>query len=298
MAYTNTKKNQNPDIPQAQSFVAACSVLPSRVNSLKFQNTVLMLAANPRVSVVYIFYPTFCKRLNENYPIQPSWMSAHKVKVQNCEDVGPATKIVYALDLFDQDSPSTGIILFDDDRTYPATWFDDLMNAYEAFQGKHAVGRNGSLAKYSPFCFDSWNKGSREKQFFAMKTTFGVIYPRTALPVSKTAALETIAQYKDYDSECNDDMMLASWCHKSNTSIFLVPTSKQGIEEWTQLNLEEDDHDSLSKRSDHVRKQIQLASKMMQNGDFPTPWADVWSFVAVALVVLALFIFIICLIVH
>jgi len=284
-------------VKHLQPIVAACSVLPNRVYSKKFQKTIDFLCSRSEIVKVYIFYPEYCFRLSEKYPSIPQWIIEHpslKLLVKRPADIGPATKIVPLLDLFPKDSP-TGLLLFDDDREYPDTWFDQLFEAYAYYDGKSAVGRNGSLSKSSPFHYDNFNTGNQSKRYLTMKTTFGVIYPRSSLPESSAAAIEHITKYKEYGSENNDDMMLGSWCHISKTPIYLVPTSSDLRSEWKTVNSEDNDEVSLCKIKSHVSKQFGLAAKMIQNGEFATPWPDIAIFVALMLIVLAFFILLICL---
>jgi hypothetical protein len=218
--------------------------------------------------------------------------SSAKLEVRPTEDVGKATKIVPLLDLVPTEY-SSGILLFDDDIDYPTDWFDGLLQAFADHNGMCAVGRNGSLHRFNPFQYDTFNHSKSEKRFLSMKTAFGAIYPRSALPATSNAAMESIAKYKEYGSEQNDGMMLASWSHISKTSLLIIPTSKEQEQELNQLNTYLSDDVSLSRVPNHVGTQVKLASKMIGNGEFPTPWADIWTIVALIIGIIAIFFFLI-----
>jgi len=276
---------------------ACCSVLPSRVESPVFASSVKKLASYAEISQIYIFYPKHCRRLDIAYPEVPVWMKqTQKVNVVSCEDMGPATKFLSLLDMVPQNQ-LYGVLLFDDDRMYPEGWWEPLIESYKQHKGESAVGRHGSLKVYDCFSYSTWNFSGDEEAFLSMKTTFGVIYPRKALPSCTAEAVEFIQKYKKYGSENNDDMMLAAWCFKNDTKIYIIPTKKEDFSTWEIKNANENDAASLCLKPRHVQKQLELASKMMFEGDFPVPWVDIAAYVAIGILIIALIVFIVFIII-
>jgi hypothetical protein len=272
-------------------FIACCSVLPSRVEHKGFQETVKTFAEDARIEKVYIFYPSFCKRLNTPYPEVPKWMKRYeKVEVRRVDDMGPATKLLPFLDIVPQQQ-NVGIVLFDDDRLFPIGWFDPLFEAFTRYEGKSGVARHGSLHATLPFRYDYFNQRETDERFHCAKTTFGVIYPRIAFPPTCREAKEFIARYKDVNSETNDDIMIASWCHQTKTPIYIIPSTEEELTAFDACNnVDECDTHGLSLLPKHIDRQFKLVSKMIHDGNFPMPWADVWTYVALILLLIVFFI--------
>jgi hypothetical protein len=275
-------------------FIASCSVLPSRIENIDFKTSVSNLCKNERIEKVFIHYPKTCARLNyEEYPSPPEWMSENdKIVVNHCIDLGPLTKIAPLLDIYEPKS-DLGVFLFDDDRLYPSEWIDDLLSGFERHNRNAAVGRHGSLHKYIPFRYDTFNLTLEDEPFLSIKTTFGAVYPFQAFPPSTEAAVQFLNKYKDQGSTTNDDMMLAAWCFRTQTPIYIIPTSINAMQEWEDYNQSINDEVSLSRSSNHVRKQLGLASAMIQQGDFPCPWSDIGTVLGIVVFVVLLIVFLI-----
>ncbi len=277
-------------------FIASCTVLPSRINNENFRQSVDIFCEHPLIDRVIIHYPRMCKRLQQPYPDPPSWMQTRlKIQVNMCEDYGPVTKVAPLLDMFDSSNNDVGVILFDDDRLYPSQWIDELIIAFQKHNRLAAVGRHGSLHKYLPFQYDTFNMTNEDEPFLSIKTTFGSIYPLCALPSSSVEAIDFVTKYKEYGSMNNDDMMLAAWCYRTQTSIFVITTSSEMMQTWNAFNKDSNDDVSLSEIQHHVPKQLSLASAMIAKGDFPCPWPDLACIIGVTILVIMLLILLVSL---
>ena len=272
-------------------FVASCTVLPNRITNENFRKSVDTFCNHPSIDRVIIHYPKTCKRLQQPYPEPPSWMqTSFKVQVNMCEDLGPVTKVAPLLDLFDASNTDVGVILFDDDRLYHYQWIDELIIAFQAHNRLAAVGRHGSLHKFLPFQYDTFNMTHEDEPFLSIKTTFGSIYPLSALPSSSVEAVDFVTKYENYGSMTNDDMMLAAWCYRTQTPIYVITTSTEMMQQWNACNKGVNDDVSLSEIQYHVPKQLRLASAMIAQGDFPCPWPDISCIIGVTILFIMLLI--------
>lgn len=270
--------------------VASCSVLPSRVNNEKFRQSVEMLCTLDKISNIYIQYPKTCVRLKLDYPEPPNWMKNNpKIIINSTKDVGPLTKVAPLLDIIPR-SYDCGIVLFDDDILYDINWWKDLISSFEKHQRLSAVGKHGSLHRYIPYCYNQFNTKYEDEPYLVLKTSFGVIYPRFALPDSCSDALEKTSKYLQYGSYNNDDIMLSSWCYTSGTVLYVNSSSPESIASFKSNNSINDDV-SLCKIKSHEVAQVKLASKMMQEGDWPVPWSDITTSASLILLTIILLVF-------
>ena len=268
-----------------KGIIASCSTLPSRVENENFKKTVTQLTQNKRIDFVYIHYPKFCKRLKIDYPPIPSWMNANpKIKVNyGVEDCGPLTKVAPLFDLFPHNTTTDlGVFLFDDDRLYPLLWIEELLDAFNMHGRACVVARQGTLSKTLPFCYDKFNYSKEVQQYSCVKTASGVIYPFSCFPNSFNEAINLAEKYKEKASYRNDDMLLASWCYKTLTPIFIIPVTDEQMKEWYLFNDDKyNDEVSLSAIPNHTKPQIKLAQNMIQNDDWPIPWPEITIVVVV-----------------
>ncbi len=265
--------------------IASCSTLPSRVENKNFKETVMQLCNHPNFDAVFIHYPKYCKRLNQDYPPVPTWMQNHSKIVinQKAEDCGPLTKMAPLLDLFPP-KVDMGVFLFDDDRLYSLQWIDELLEAFERHGRTCCVARQGTLARFTPFKYNHFNFSQSDQEYVCVKTASGVIYPFKAFPKSFADAIHFANKYKDNASYRNDDMLLASWCYQTKTSLFIIPVTSEQMKHWYKYNDDVlNDTDSLSRIPDHKKPQIDLAKAMMLNGDWPLPFPEI--IVAIILVI-------------
>ncbi len=252
-------------------FVACCSTVPSRVARLQWSVDSLLSQTN-RVERLYVHYPWHCDRLNQPYPYPPDWMQNDaRIKVVRCDDFGPATKFLPALDEFDR-GDSIALVLFDDDRVIPLGWIEPMLDLFEQLGGASAVGRHGTLRHSRPFSFSQYYSGKPGNfvKVSYMSTSWIAIYPRCALPASATLARQHIRSF-DPESRTNDDMMLSSFCHISGTARHLLATSKSQREEWEQRNPESDDEVSLAQTPVQVKNQVKLYLRLLRAGAAPLP---------------------------
>jgi len=207
-----------------------------------------------------------------------------KIVLHRGASFGDFTKVLPLLDMEDMNgSRDFGVILFDETKSYPPEWFEDLMSAFDRHNGKCAVGKHGSLHKYLPFRYDKFNWEVDDEPFLSMNTEFGAIYPASALPPSCEAALAFQEKYKNHEPQ-SLDLVLASWCYKTKTKMYLTPISEEILETWVELN-----GDIV--KTTTGKENMQLGTAMMFEGDFPVPWADVGTIAGSVVLVVTLFIF-------
>jgi len=271
-------------------YVACCSTLPSRLSRLE-QAVKSVLDQTDRIEQVRVHYPWRCDRLNEVYPDPPAWMRDNpRIKVIRCEDYGPATKFLPALDAFDVDS-NTALVLFDDDRIIPPGWIEPMLDAFQQQSNTSAIGRHGTLRRWRPFSFSQYYAGRRDclARVSFMSTSWIAVYPRSALPESAAAALQHIRSFYP-QSRTNDDMMLSSFCHLTRTPRNLLATDGACRQEWNRLNPDGDDEVSLALTRNQVLKQVILYLKLYKAGAAPLPVVELTAFLgSVFLIALAVF---------
>lgn len=269
-----------------QTIYASCSTLPTRLDQLK-KSITSVLETTSQIQKLFIHYPFYCKRLQQDYPDVPEWMSQNtRIQVYRCEDFGSMTKFLPLLDLVSPDS-EVGLLLFDDDKIFPENWLNDLISDYD---GKHAVGRHGSMNLVKPFMFSTFNHSSRKQPFGSLSTGWATLYPRSGLPASSGDVLIFAEKYRDWSIFSNDDMLLASLCYQSQTPMYIIPTSETEIEKWILLNpIGSEDQVSLARTENCNKKhQKRLAYQMIKNNHFPVPWPELIVLIVMLAVVFVL----------
>lgn len=288
----------NIPAPQVESksklqnaIIASCSTLPNRVNNPLFKATILSLVENERISKIVIHYPRYCERLKKPYPEVPKWMRANRKIVVDttAPDFGPLTNVLPLLDGYDAKS-DIGIFLFHDDFYYPTSWINDLLDGFESHNRLSAVGKQGSLHKYVPFQFKKFNQTMNEEEFLVMKTHRGVIYPFKIFPASSKLAMDFVSKYKEQGALTNPDVILASWCHKENVKMFVLPTKHSQIEEWNEAN-ETATEDDFNLQNGSLREEAKLMQAMQKNDDFPVPWSEIGSIIGIVVGAILLILF-------
>jgi hypothetical protein len=270
---------------------ASCSILPSRVENVK--TLVTMLSQYPEIKKIYIHYPERCIRLNIDYPPVPDWMEKNdRVIVNRSPDWGPMTKFAFMLDIFPTNA-NVGLLLLDDDTKYPDKWFRSLIDCFSE-NPQHAYGRHGSLSRKEPFKFTTYNTNETNLSFRNASTRWGAIYPRSMFPATSILLREKFTQYTQDGIFSNDDIILGSTVYTSGISLYLVPTSEIEIDSFLKDNQEGDDDMALSRTTNSTLKQINLVSKLILNGDYPSPWPEIA--VITGVIVSILIFFIVCLV--
>jgi sulfur carrier protein ThiS len=85
---------------------------------------------------ILLAWPSHSRRTNAPYPVPPALPAG--VELLACEDQGPATKLLAAL----QVEPETAIVAVDDDVVYPKDFLETLLKAHRA-EPKTAWGYRG-----------------------------------------------------------------------------------------------------------------------------------------------------------
>jgi hypothetical protein len=253
----------------------------------------------PHVGELYIFYPKYAKRLNKAYPEPPaSLKKLPRVRIVTCEDHGPLTKAYPSTDLATL-APTTGIILFDDDRIYPANWTSPLVEEYRKHDGRAGVGYSGAIpVNKLKGILGRWNTGKSADKVGVLQTTFMSMYPRSAFPRNSRACVDSLNKLSSA-AFTNDDFVLGTWAHRNKVPLLLVPVTKPEIARFVRVNMEDDAHvhakravramiptdDALTVSSGQQRKQMRLATSYIMSNKLPCPW--VWILLA-CLILLAI----------
>jgi hypothetical protein len=287
------RSSMDPQEKLPNQIIASCTTLPLRVNNPLFKATVESLTKNKRISRIIINYPRFCQRLNQDYPQVPTWMTSHPKIVVNtsCPDFGPLTHVVPLLDGYKAKS-DIGVLLFDDDLYYPDVWINSLIDGFERHNRSAAIGKQGSFHKYLPFQFNKYNQSTADEQFLTIKTQKGAIYPFNAFPETSKKAVEFAEKYKHKGSMNNCDILLGSWCHKTDVPLYVVPTTDLEIKQWDEANETAlQDESSLEENASSFHNQAKLIHALQQDGEFPVPWSDIGTLIGMIVFAILLILF-------
>jgi hypothetical protein len=254
-------------------FVASCSSFVSPPKTIP--KSIQSLSECLKVERIYIHAPFWAP------DGLPEWISQHqKVQVVHCPDFGALTCVAPLLDY--QMAADTGVILFQENHIYPSNWLEELMTIFDQHGRRCAIGRSGSFHKYVPFQYNSWNTEWEEERFLTLKSEFGAIYPYDCFPLSTEAISSLAKKYLKMDLDL--DLILASWCDKSQTPLYVAYTSPNLLQSWMDYNGTLDPETPLS-------RQLRLGCVMMGESDLPIPWADIGTISGLTFLLVGLLIF-------
>jgi hypothetical protein len=263
----------------------------------------------PHVDELYIFYPKYAQRLKKAYPEPPATLkNLPRVRIIRSEDHGPLTKAYPSTDLPNL-CPTTGIILFDDDRIYPDNWTSRLVEEYRKRDGRAGVGYSGAIPVTKlKGILGRWNKGKNADRVGVLQTTFMAMYPRAAFPENSQSCIESLRKLSSA-AFTNDDFVLGTWAHRNKVPLILVTVTQDEIDEFVRVNVEDDavvhqgggvrmqaktrqiramipTDDALTVSSGQQMKQLRLALGYTTSNKLPCPraWILVWVFLIVFIV--------------
>jgi hypothetical protein len=154
--------------------IVSMSILPSRLGSIqRVINGVLNQSLKPDKIILYL--PKTFKRKNK----ENDWTGLDKisgVSTRLVEDVGPATKLWYALEEFWEED--VRIITLDDDMLVPTNWLENLINYSDEYPN-HSLGYTGRILnglKYNQSRKIHCTKISKELEVDLLLGVTGVLY--------------------------------------------------------------------------------------------------------------------------
>lgn len=288
--------------------VACCTTLPDRVISGALERSVRSMLSQPHVDELYIFYPRESKRLNKPYPDPPtSLRRMPRVHILRSEDHGPLTKAYPCTDLPNL-TPTSGVILFDDDRIYPSNWTSRLVAEFHARDGRDAVGYCGAIpVNKVKGLLGRWNTGKTAYRVGVLQTTFMSMYPRSAFPPNSRACIESLDGLSSA-AFTNDDFVLGVWAHRNHVPLVCVPVRPSDVDEFVRVNVDDDARshgthggrrpvramiptdDALTVSSGQKRKQVRLALAYITSNKLPCPVAILGVALSVMLMVVVILI--------
>jgi hypothetical protein len=129
-----------------------------------------------------------------------------------------------------------------------------------------------------------------EEEFLVMKTQRGVIYPFKMFPECSKSAMEFVSKYKEKGALTNPDVVLASWCHKAQMQMYVLPTKNSQMDEWNEAN-ETAIEDEFNLQNGSLREEARLMEAMQKNDDFPIPWSEIGTIIGIVVFVILLILF-------
>ena len=119
-----------PRVATNDRVVVSLTTTPTRINNLHYTiNSIL--DQSYRVDQINLCIPYYMKRTGEPYVIPDFLKNLQNVKIINCQDCGPITKLLPTLNL--EQNPNTKIIYIDDDRIYSYTTIEIIVKYSEKF---------------------------------------------------------------------------------------------------------------------------------------------------------------------
>jgi hypothetical protein len=129
--------------PRRSDFVISLTTIPSRIGVMQLTIKGL-LRQTVRPAEIRLHVPATSRREGIPYVV-PAWLKGLKsVSVVECDDLGPATKLIPALGAH---QPNQRILVVDDDRLYHSTLVEDLQAASDRHP-EAAVGLSGWIAPH------------------------------------------------------------------------------------------------------------------------------------------------------
>lgn len=165
----------HPELSRPERVVISLTTIPARTSSLSPVLRSLLNQDTPADRVI-LWLPRRSLRQNHDYPDARSIKVPDGVEVIECEDLGPATKLLHALRL----EQSALVIAVDDDVIYPDNLVSSLLAAHRKEPGTAFGLRGVALKKGTPFA-DLWHvlaSGIDEpKQVDVLFGTWGYMVP-------------------------------------------------------------------------------------------------------------------------
>jgi hypothetical protein len=112
--------------------VACLTTIPSRLPYLELTFKSL-LAQSWAISKIRLHIPPYSQRENCPYQVPDHWRRRPWLEIVECQDYGPATKLIPALQDLAADQR---VLVVDDDMVYPASLVQNLLRRAEAHPGQ------------------------------------------------------------------------------------------------------------------------------------------------------------------
>jgi len=123
---------------QHSDVIVSLTTIPERVECLQ-PTLKSLLAQSRKPSKIVLWLPTVGRRSGQEYQIPPWLHALRSVEIRRCDDMGPATKFLYALREF---PGSTRILVVDDDKIYPRKFIEQI-EKYSTSYPEYALGYSG-----------------------------------------------------------------------------------------------------------------------------------------------------------
>ena len=226
---TENKKNNNPqgrDFCEMQRVIVSLTSIPKRLHYVQ-EGIRNMCRDQTRLPThVRLYLPPTFLRSDETYEVPESLFELQKAYpsfriVEVPEDVGPATKMIYALQEF---TDSTDVIIsIDDDIGYHERFVEELLDAHAA-KPDSLLGFMGTDPPRNPFVhaeFLQYRVGvspGTPRAFYQVQTLGGyrgILYPRSLIPpdfFDLFDQLNTLTQQECKSAVREDDNFIGSYC--------------------------------------------------------------------------------------
>lgn len=142
---------QPPPAARPERIVISLTTIPARVRSLAPVLRSLLDQDTPADRII-LWLPSRSLRQNQDYPDAAEIDVPNGIEVMDCEDLGPATKLLHSLRV----ENGALIIAVDDDVVYPRTLVSTLLSAYRN-EPETAFGLRGVNLQSGTRFVDLWH---------------------------------------------------------------------------------------------------------------------------------------------
>lgn len=254
--------------------VGSMTTLPYRYSNLL---RTLKSIEIDKLDALYLCVPKFAKRLQQPYPEIPEEIKQYCTIVE-CEDYGPATKIVGALML--EEDPDTVIITFDDDIVYSKGTIDELLEYHKRYPNSGLSASALLIAHdfpfYSYYCsstpklshFISPVIPEEGRPFDVLCGFSAALYVRKFFP-SKENLDQLLRFIENPDVFMNDDVLFSGYLSKQNIERRVIPTKYITDSEKVydpNIDYQKDNH-AISSNMPKFIKRFKGAVKYLQEQD-------------------------------
>jgi len=186
--------------------IISTTTIPSRVDYLERSVQSLVNQGLP----VYVWLPGYVERIQQGFDTIPEFLKDMDIHVEIVENLGPATKMVYAIEIFDT------VITGDDDRVYGDGWARDLIDWAEKMPDA-ALGYRGRKLG------NNWDYGSSKvvKDPSAPESVDIITSVRGALYHKKH--LGDNLQDRCMEWPYNDDILFGGLLSQKGIKKFIIP---------------------------------------------------------------------------
>jgi len=224
LEYTISNKLKCKIRNKTDRIVLSLTTSPNRINSIERVLNSISYEQNLKPDLIYLNLPKIFKRDNSIFQKIPEFIKNNTlININWCEDIGPATKILYTAKLEKKlsQSDNTIIISIDDDTIYPPDFIEEFYKYCKEYP--NAVITGTSFIPYKTI--------NNVKYVELLEGFSGVAYRVNFIEDFDLSFFKTTIK------ECylGDDFVLSNYIRSKNIPIIVIGTKNKMIKKIKQL---------------------------------------------------------------